>query len=482
MAAPDALRQGFVALTRFGYGSRGDGDIAAAGADPRGFVKAELNQPGVSLLDGAALKASPLLIQALFDDQERVKQERKTTKDNAAEPPLVTNSAPPDNAKPRDGVKPASAKPPSLEQQAFRADAYARLQRAISARCGISERLVAFWSNHFCVSARKSQFVRITAGAFEREAIRPHVLGRFADMLRAVEQHPTMLHYLDNQQSVGPTSKAGLNRKLGLNENLGREILELHTLGVGAGYTQGDVTALARIITGWTYVGREGRLGEPGRFIFNTNAHEPGEVTLLGKIYRDGGREQGEAALADLARHPATAHHIATKLAQHFVADIPPPALVQRLAKRFLESGGDLRAVTLGLIEADEAWAAPLDKMRNPYEFLIAAARLTGRMPENAEPTLNALTLLGMPLWQPPGPNGWPDTVSAWASAEGMKQRLDVAALIASRMRDIANPLDVLDRAIGPAASIETRQAVSRAESRQQGLALLLMSPEMQRR
>ena len=202
------------------------------------------------------------------------------------------------------------------------------------ADCGFAERLVVFWSNHFCISANKGGLARMWAGSFEREAIRPHVFGRFADMLKAVEQHPAMLFFLDNQQSLGPDSRAGQNRKRGLNENLAREIMELHTLGVGGGYTQDDVTSLARIITGWTFAGRQGQLGAPGTFVFNANAHQPGPQRLLGKIYEDNGLAQGEAALADIARHPSTAKFIATKFARHFVADDPPPALVARLHGR----------------------------------------------------------------------------------------------------------------------------------------------------
>ena len=194
----------------------------------------------------------------------------------------------------------------------------------------VTTRLVMFWSNHFCVSANKGP-VRGMAGAYEREAIRPHVLGRFVDMLLAVERHPAMLVYLDNHVSIGPNSRAGLNRGLGLNENLAREILELHTLGVGGGYTQEDVTNLARILTGWTVANLANPVGEPGRFFFAPARHEPGAWTVLGKRYGEAGMAAGEAVLRDLARHPATARHIARKLARHFVSAEPPAALVARL-------------------------------------------------------------------------------------------------------------------------------------------------------
>ena len=274
--------------------------------------------------------------------------------------------------------KPAP-QPLNIIQKTYRAEALARLQRAMIADCGFVERLVVFWSNHFCISANKGGLARMWAGSFEREAIRPYVLGRFGDMLKAVEQHPAMLFFLDNQQSFGPDSRAGENRKRGLNENLAREIMELHTLGVGGGYSQDDVTSLARIITGWTYAGRQGQLGTPGTFVFNANAHQPGAQRLLGKIYENNGVAQGEAALADLARHPSTAKFIATKFARHFVADDPPPALVARLQDVFLKSDGDLKALALALVDSDEAWQAPMTKLRSPYEFLVATGRLLAR-------------------------------------------------------------------------------------------------------
>jgi uncharacterized protein (DUF1800 family) len=339
-----------------------------------------------------------------------------------------------------------------------------------------------FWSNHFCISATKGELARIWAGSYEREAIRPHVFGRFADMLRAVEQHPAMLFFLDNQQSLGPDSRAGQNRKRGLNENLAREIMELHTLGVGGGYNQEDVTSLARIITGWTFAGRQGVLGPPGSFVFNANAHQPGPQKLLGKIYEADGVTQGEAALTDIARHPSTAKFIATKFARHFVADDPPPALVARLRDTFIRTDGDLKALALSLVDSEEAWKAPLSKMRSPYEFLIATGRLLTRVPDDAGIYLNALNVLGQPLWSPPGPNGFPDTTAAWAAPEGMKLRLDISAQVASRSGSSIDPGNLLQLALADAASSETRRTIELAESRQQALTLLLMSPEFQRR
>ncbi len=503
-----------VALNRFGLGARGgaSGDFVNAASDPRGFVKAELGRPNGVLLELPGLQSTAALAQTVFAYQFEIVQARNAAKSAAPTAPrapdanvqrrsLSLNGDATDIAgkatamettaanaamAPAATMQPDPPKPPAqpsnIIQKTYRAEALARLQRATIADCGFTERLVAFWSNHFCISANKGGLARMWAGSFEREAIRPHVLGRFGDMLKAVEQHPAMLFFLDNQQSLGPESRAGQNRKRGLNENLAREIMELHTLGVGSGYSQDDVTSLARIITGWTYAGRQGQLGTPGTFVFNANAHQPGTQRLLGKVYDNSGVAQGEAALAELARHPSTAKFIAAKFARHFVADDPPPALAARLQRVFLDSDGDLKALALALLDSDEAWQAPMTKVRSPYEFLIATGRLLARLPEDPGRYLNSLNLLGQPLWSPAGPNGFPDSNAAWAAPEGMKLRLDLSAQLASRVAENVDPRDLLELVAADAASSETRRTIERAESRQQGLALLLMSPEFQRR
>jgi uncharacterized protein (DUF1800 family) len=501
-----------VALNRFGFGARGgaSGDFVNAASDPRGFVKAELGRPNGVLLEVPGLLSTPALGKAVFDYQFEIQQARDAAAKSgaaaseAASPPadskgqkrsLSLYSMQPamqtaDNANAGmtaiETTPPNPPKPPpqplNIIQKTFRAEALARLQRATLADCGFTERLVAFWSNHFCISAGKGGLARMWAGSFEREAIRPYVLGGFADMLKAVEQHPAMLFFLDNQQSLGPDSRAGQNRKRGLNENLAREIMELHTLGVGGGYSQDDVTSLARIITGWTYAGRQGQLGTPGSFVFDANAHQPGAQRVMGKIYEANGVAQGEAVLADIARHPSTAKFIATKFARHFVADDPPPALVARLQDVFKKSDGDLKVLATTLVDSSEAWQAPLTKVRSPYEFLVASGRLLARIPEDPGRYLNGLNVLGQPLWSPAGPNGFPDTNAAWAAPEGMKLRLDISAQFASRIADSIDPRDLLELVAADAASPETRRTVERAESRQQALVLLLMSPEFQRR
>ena len=522
-----------VALHRFGFGARGgaSGDFVNAASDARGFVKAEMSRPNGVLLEVPGLLSTSALGKAVFDYQFEIQQARDAASKSTAKPsapPVATEGPPPADAKgqrrnlslnsiamdmaPREPsreppakspenanasmanpqapspemMQPAAPKPPpqplNIIQKTFRAEALARLQRGIIADCGFTERLVVFWSNHFCVSAAKGGLARMWAGSFEREAIRPHVLGRFADMLKAVEQHPAMLFFLDNQQSLGPDSRAGQNRNRGLNENLAREIMELHTLGVGGGYSQDDVTSLARIITGWTYAGRQGQLGAPGTFVFNANAHQPGAHAVMGKVYEANGVAQGEAVLSDIARHRSTAKFIATKFARHFVADDPPPALVARLTDVFVKSDGDLKALATALLDSEEAWKAPLTKVRSPYEFLVATGRLLAQIPVDPGRYLNALNVLGQPLWSPAGPNGFPDSNAAWAAPEGMKLRLDISAQIASRLGDGIDPRDLLELVAADAASVETRRTVERAESRQQALALLLMSPEFQRR
>jgi uncharacterized protein (DUF1800 family) len=317
------------------------------------------------------------------------------------------------------------------------------------------------------------------AGGYEREAIRPHVLGRFADMLLAAESHPAMLLYLNNEQSIGPDSVAGVNRDKGLNENLAREILELHTLGVRTVYTQADVINFAKILTGWTILPTLTNPEHGGEFVFLRRAHEPGAQIVVGNAYADSGVEQGRAVLADLARHPATAKHVATKLARHFIADDPPPALVDRLAQRFLDTDGDLKEVTSALIAAPESWAAEQAKIKRPGEWITAALRATAE-PGEIVRIIRAQALLGEPLWRPPAPKGFSDDNTAWL--DGLGQRLEIANSFARREGLANEPEAVMDAALGPLASAETRRAVAGADSRPQALTLLLMAPEFQRR
>ena len=495
---PD-LAGAVTAFNRFGFGAR-PGDLAAAAGDPRGFLLEELWTANVALIRDRPPPSGPAALQAYYLDQQRKRAERMSMAmaPPKAPPPVVPSMAPlgpapPEGASmtpmaagqsgaPREAA-PESPKPqPQVEQALFRAEAVARLQKQLQARLGLVERLVVFWSNHFAVSVAKSAELRAAAGPFEREAIRPNVLGKFAALLRAAESHPAMILYLDNQNSVGPNAPPGLFAGKGLNENLAREILELHTLGVGSGYTQADVTEFARILTGWSVAGPESEAGAIGSFLFKPNWHEPGQRTLLGKTYAEAGAEQGRAALDDLARHRATAGHIATKLVRHFVADDPPADLVDALAVKFRDSDGDLAVVVSALVADDRAWRAKPTKIRSPLEFVVGAARATDYVPSDPGLYLQALNLLGMPLWRPAGPNGFSDLSDAWSSPEGMKSRLDLAWFMGQRMHAPADPLAAMTAVLGDTASGETSEAITRAESREQALALLFMAPEFQRR
>ena len=392
-------------------------------------------------------------------------------------PPATAPASASDEAKP---AKPEPHKP-SAAEVLFRAEAEARLRKQLQARIGFVERLVAFWSNHFVVSVAKSNELRVAAGPFEREAIRPNALGKFAALLRAAESHPAMILYLDNQNSVGPDAAPGKLAGRGLNENCrARDSRATHAgrrVRLCASRRHRACAHPHRL----ERRGSRSEAGAPGAFLFKPNWHEPGARKLLGKTYAENGIDQGHAVLDDLARHPATARHIATKLARHFIADNPPADLVETLTRKFVDSDGDLAVVASTLVSDDRAWSVKPTKIRTPLEFVLAAARVTGFQPKDANLYLQSLNLLGMPLWQPGGPNGFSDMSDTWASAEGMKARLDLASSMGQRMRT-ADPLGTMNAGLGETASTETRQAIERAESREQALALLLMAPEFQRR
>ena len=489
----DGAAEAALALHRFGLGPR-PGSIAAIASDPRGALLAELERPGIGLIDNPELLTSAQSSRAAFEARA-ARQARNVvaecTRKEAEQQAQAMNgemAAPADAAKPTGAPqtertdaapRPAAATVaktgPTPEQQNFLKEVRARLDAALDVEIGFAERLVWFWSNHFCVSGDK---VPNMAGGYERE-IRPHVLGRFANMLLAAEGHPAMLVYLDNAMSFGPNSVAGINRSRGLNENLAREILELHTLGVRTGYSQDDVIRFANVLTGRTVISIGDNPEHGAEFIFNRRLHEPGPQEVIGKSYPDGGVEQGRAVLADLARHPATANHVAAKLARHFVADAPPPALVEQLAKTFRDTDGDLKEVAKALVASDEAWAAPRDKLKKPCEWVVAMLRAAG-LRGDPDRFRRGQAGLGEPLWFPPAPQGFPDDEATWI--DGMGRRLDIANSLAERVAQRVDPNEIIDTALGPLAGFETRQAVARAESREQALVLTFMSPEFQRR
>ncbi len=458
-----------LALHRFGFGPR-VGSIAAIASDPQGAIAADLDRPHAGQVAQSGLLSSAAAYRAVFEfNAARAAEAKLAQRDNpagaAASKPANAGADKPD----------ADGGAPPLPQQIFLAEAKARIAAARDAEVGFAERLVWFWSNHFCISRDTSPM----AGGYEREAIRPYILGRFVDLLLAADSHPAMLIYLNDAQSIGPDLVAGINRGKGLNENFAREILELHTLGVRTGYTQADVVSFAKALTGWTLRPPVSDPDIGGEFVFVPRAHEPGPETVLAKSYSDTGAAQGRAILADLAKQPATATHIATKLAIHFVADDPPPALVDRLAQTFRDTDGDLKEVAKALVAAPEAWAPQQAKVKRPGEWLVAAVRATGLEGETRG-FVGAQTLLGEPLWRPPAPKGFSDDNAAWL--DGLAERLEIANAIAQRLRPTLDPMALTDTALGPLASAETRRAIAHAESRPQAMTLALMAPEFLRR
>jgi uncharacterized protein (DUF1800 family) len=318
-------------------------------------------------------------------------------------------------------------------------------------------------------------------------------------MLNAVERHPAMLLYLDQAVSVGPNSTAGRfaarrprpnGQKLGLNENLAREIMELHTLGVRSGYTQADVTEFARALTGWSVAGigrgpgarMAGTDGTPGDFVFAERLHEPGERTIIGRTYRQDGEKQAQAVLDTLAASPATALHIATKLARHFAGDTPPPALVQRLQASFLKTGGDLPGLYHVLIDSPECWVPQPVKFKSPWEWTVSTYRALGMKQVQPLAAVGLLNQLGQPTWKPGSPAGYDDIAASWAGPDALVRRVEASERFATRAAAQIDARALAPKLFPGALTPATEQALARAESPGQALALLLVSPEMLRR
>ena len=458
-----------IAANRFGLGAR-PGDLSMIGGSAESWLMDQLQGPSRLPADIRGLPNSASVLVEVQDVRRERREMRRVNDPDA------------------DVVK-AYGK---LVRRHYVEQTSARYLSAAVSDTPFHERLVHFWSNHFAVSADKQPMPAI-AGLFENEAIRPNVSGKFADLLLAVEQHPTMIVYLDNQRSVGPNSTLGkrANRRqskqaFGLNENLAREILELHTLGVAAGYTQRDVTTFAKVITGWSIGGANdrGRFadGDPGKFEFRENIHEPGDQTILGKKYRSAGIKQGEAVLRDLAAHPSTARFLATKLARHFVADEPPVSLVDKLTETYIESDGDLPAMYKTLIAANEPWVETHSKYKTPHDFVISTLRAFDHVPDNSRFIVGALDLMGQMPFRPGSPEGWPDTAQQWGGADALYKRIEWSNTVARVVGSRVNPVELGDAVLGPAFNPETRKAVSRAESLAQGITLFLASPDFQRR
>jgi len=453
-----------LAVHRFGLGAR-PGELSAASADARGWLIAQLDATAQQpvALDGTAFRSAGARVAELLAFRQMVQQQKALGQSaNPAFDPTLQRMA-----------------QNKADQQELVSELEARYALGVTTDKPFLERLVWFWSNHFTVSAQKFD-VKPYVGAFEREAIRPHVTGTFSDMLLAVTRHPAMLLYLDNAQSIGPGSPAGLRSGKGLNENLGRELMELHTLGVDGGYTQADVIAMAKILTGWT-------LGDDNGFAFRPNWHEPGAVVLRGKTY-DGGENAGVAALADLARDPATARHVAKQFATGFIADDPPSESVARLERVFNDTGGDLKALASAAVKDSAAWKPENAKMRSPVEYVTASLRLVG-WPHDGDDrekqmrgALGASRMMGEVPLSAPSPKGWPMQSSAWSGPDALLNRIAWARALGNHIPFGVDALAMADETLGPLLRADTRGGMRACSTPGEALALLVSSPEFQRR
>lgn len=461
-----------ISANRFGLGSR-PRELSAIGGDGRDWLRAQLKGSPPRIGDAQLRPSSDILAEALD-----LRRDIRVSQEAAASTEVAQSESG------------ALMKVPQLLRPIYVAEATTRLRHAVATDRPLVERLTQFWNNHFAVSVDKNMVLGL-AGSLEREAIRPNVLGNFSDMLLAVEQHPAMLLYLDNHMSVGPHSKAALNvarrhmeRKIGINENLARETLELHTLGVGGGYTQADVTTFAEVITGWSIGGEQGRQprGESGRFMFRAELHEPGAKVVLGKRYADTGHDQGVAVLRDLARHPSTARFIATKLARHFIADEPPDQAVERLTRAYMASGGDLPTVYRALIDSPEAWTQPLAKYKTPCDYIISSFRGLQIPVDAGRSPLAPFELLGQRTYAPDSPAGWPDRSADWDGASALMKRIEWADAVGQRLGNRRDAADLAPQLLGETLTAGTRTAIARAASGSQAVTLLLAAPEFMRR
>lgn len=445
-------RLAHLVLNRFGLGAK-PGAIQRIGADAKAALLAEINQPGIADITTPGLPTYAAACRLTDGDFGNADAVRK------------------------------------LELQA-------RLTKAMQPEIGFVERLVMFFSNHFSMSVGKDGATRPTLGQLERTVIRRNVLGSFPAMLQGVIRHPAMLDFLDNSSSIGPNSPYGIKHGLGLNENLAREILELHTLGVDGGYTQADVVSLARIITGWSVVrGWESEMGwdggtaaNRGQFLWRPQRHEPGTHTFLGHAFPANGVDQGRGALAKLALHPSTAEFLAFKLIHHFITDDPKPQQVDAVAAAYRASRGNIKATVLAMLDLPEAFTAPLTKLRTPYELQLAMMRAMGRMYRDdqtwafSEPLFH---MRNMP-WERRTPDGYPDETEYWLSPDGMRVRLETSQLLSWVFQDgrpyTRTATQMATLLFGSTLAPESRLAVSDAHTANplRGVATLFMLPEFQ--
>jgi uncharacterized protein (DUF1800 family) len=480
--SPSTPIDAVIAANRFGLGAR-PGELSQIQSDPNGWLISQLTGKRAVPEAIATLPDTPTIFKKFYDAQaqHRAARENKTSNNNANSSANIVDLV--------KGVREVIA-PIYLDQIA------ARYRVAVHSEESFRERLVHFWTNHFAVSTDKVIVLGL-AGALENEAIRPHIGGSFSDMLLAVESHPAMILYLDNQQSAGPNSqlaqklerrrargKNDIDRKIGINENLAREILELHTLGVNSGYSQKDVTTFATALTGWSVGGGRGAFasGDPGTFLFRPMLHEAGTKEILGKRYSEQGDAQVHAVLKDLGNHPATAKHIATKLVRHFIADDPPASAIDSVSKSFLDSHGDLPTVHRAVVENQLAWQATQSKFKTPHEFVVSTLRAFDYVPNKPREIAAPFELLGQRPYAPGSPAGWADQAGQWDGPDALMKRIEWSTQVGQRAASRVDPIKLADDMLSTSITDHTKTAIARASSKAQAMTLLLMSPEFQRR
>ncbi|MBQ0960615.1 DUF1800 domain-containing protein [Ideonella sp. 4Y11] len=482
----------YIAAFRFGLG---EASLEVVGADPRAWL---LSQVGPADPPAGTVRNA----EDVLADRKRIHKLARELKRSSKDAPSRMAPDQPDGemapAKaPKKVVRASEAGKGSVDlNRATREDRHVRVRTALATGRPFAEHLVWFWANHFTVSAAKGK-ARGLVGSFERDAIRPHIAGTFEAMLRASTVHPAMLQYLDNQRSAGPNSpqvkraRAGLgddkagNRLLGLNENLAREVMELHTLGVArtdgsAAYTQADVTAMAAVLTGWRPpLEATGRRAHP---IFDAGWHEPGSKQVMGRTLPEGPGALDEA-LHLLATHPSTARHVCARMARHFVADEPPPALVERMVSAWQRSGGQLAQVTQAMVTAPEAWVATAAKLRTPEEFAVCSLRMLGQNSESVAVSADAgIVGMGQEIQSAPSPAGWPERSEEWLGPEAMWTRVEWAQQLARRVGGQQDARSIARQALGDGLSERTARQLSQAADGEQALTMLLLAPEIQRR
>ncbi|MEW6995992.1 DUF1800 family protein [Colwelliaceae bacterium MEBiC 14330] len=448
-----------IAVNRFGYGARGD-ELLSAKDNPKKWLKSQLKP--IQFNDQQPSSDEIFLAHAKF--QQHKKLMKKQQKKEASTQSKAT-------LKQHNMLKNAARK-------AYVKMSSATLKQAIDSEHSVSWRLLDFFSNHFSVSTTGRLMLSLSP-TLEREAIAPNLLGNFSDLLLAVEQHPAMIVYLNNEKSFGANSRLAKKRKVGLNENLAREIMELHTLGVNSGYSQQDVIELAKALTGWSV---KRPIKEHGSgFVYRAYGHEPGNRTLLAKTYSQQGIKQGQQMLRDLAMHPSTAYNLCNKIAHHFVGEKVPTSLLDKMQKTWLDNQGNIKEVMITLFNAEEAWLATPQKLKTPREFVISTYRAIAPTKIDDRVLINSLTNLGQKPFNAGSPAGFSDDESDWLGASALIARVEWATLLSAQLKRI-NAEKIMASSLGSSISTNTYQIVMRAESRQQANTLFLMSPEFQRR